>query len=194
MISTPVAFAAHLHKNRTVAEDLGKALVKDTQDATDAIMDILDQGYRRTDGMLELLELETDYKSYVSQPVIEANTDWFLPLSDEYYWDATIEVLRNIGVSESLADSLTHRLVIECMGLVEEEGRVRPDSGIVDMFGTKALETLETFEGEADEFDQDELIALAAPRIAEWIGETIATKGEALALYATLKLIAEESD
>ena len=93
--------------------------------------------------MMKILDLETDYKGYVSQPAIEVNTDWFLPLAVVDYWDTSTEVLRNMGVSESLADSFTHRLVIECMRLVEEDGKVRPDSGIVDIFGTIALETLE---------------------------------------------------
>ena len=194
MISTPIELATYLWTNRQTVMDLVKALIEDIQGATDAIMDILDEGYDRTDGLLEVMKWEADYKDYVANPVIEVGTAWFLPLSDGDYWDATIDLLRNIGVLEPLADSFKHYLVIECLMLMEEKGKSTPDSSLVEVFGTKALEALETWEQEGCELDHYELIAAAAPRIAEWAKEIIESEGAALALYATLKLIFEESN
>ena len=194
MISTPIELATYLYENRQTAVDLAKGVVEDIEDATDAIMEILDQGYDSTDGMLEVMNWDIDHKDYIANPIIETGTSWFLPLSDGDYWDATTDLLRNIEVSEPLAGSFRHYLVIECLMLIEEKGKSTPDSSLVEIFGTKALEALEILEQEKREFDQNALLAMAAPRIAEWMKEIIESEGAALTLYATLKLVFEESE
>ena len=49
MISTPKELAEHLHQNRQTAGALICAVTEDIDGATDAIMDILDQGYERSE-------------------------------------------------------------------------------------------------------------------------------------------------
>ena len=177
-----------------------KSIVQDIEDATDAIMDILDildildQSYEKTDGMLEVMGWETSFEDYIAHPFIEVNTDWFLPLCDGDYWENTTDLLEEIGACEALIDDYKHRLVIEAMGFIEEAGRNDPESDLVDIFGEKALDGLRKLEETRKEFDQNKLIATSAPLIADWIGRTIEQKGEAVSLYAALKLVTRDQD
>ena len=193
MISTPVALATHLHENRQTAVDLVQAVVEDLQGATDAIMEVLDQGYDRTTGAMEFLGWPGTYQDFIEQPMIEAGTDWFEPLSQGDYWDVTKDLLSDIGVAEDLADTFSFCLVLECPKLTEEKGKATSESAIIEIFGTKALEALDVIREDEEAFERYALYAEAAPHIVEWMGEAITAKGEVLTLYAVIRLISEEA-
>ena len=115
-------------------------------------------------------------------------------MSDGDYWDNTTDLLEKIGASEGLMVDFKHNLVIECLGYIEEAGKNDPESGLVDIFGEKALDGLRHLEETGEEFDLNKLITTSAPLIADWIGRTIEQKGEALSLYAALKLLTRDQD
>ena len=191
MISTPSELGRYLLRNREATGQLVQGLVDDIKGATDAIMEILDEGYDKTKGMIDIMGWELSYEDYLAQPMIEPGTDWHLPLSDGDYWDGPYFLLHENGVSEELIVDYQHRLVLEVVKLVERSGKDTPESGLVDIFGKKALEAFQNREEANEPRDHRQVIVTAAELIAEWIAEIVPPEGEALALYAALGLLTE---
>ena len=189
MVSTPDKLLAHLRDHPQTTRGLVAALADDIVEATDQIMDILDRGYLSTHWMFELMEWKSGRRDYIAGPNIEAGTDWFLPLSDEFDWDQTTELINKLVGSDDLVSDFRHRLIIEFMMQIEVSGRTDLDTPYMDIFGSKALEALDTKDIENDDIDEGGLIRSAVPLIAAWMRETIKANGEHVVLNAAERLV-----
>ncbi len=212
-ISTAEELAVYLIENRQLAAALVSELADEVEtDGYDPINDILEKGYEDSFYMDDLTGFDEEFDAVVITPMIEIGTDWDQPF-DYHDFGASVDgLLEGAGVDEELASEFRRHLMQECLRLVEMKGRVRPDSGFVDIFGLKVFEAykplqsalqeeLQLLRQEEDEEDwgygttgelmRDALasaIERAAPLIAEWMAETIGEEGEELAFNALSRM------
>ena len=208
-ISTAEELAVYLIENRQLAAALVSELADEVEtDGYDPINDILEKGYEDSFYMDDLTGFDEEFDAVVITPMIEIGTDWDQPFDYHDFGTSVDGLLEGAGVDEELASEFRRHLMQECLRLVEMKGRVRPDSGFVDIFGLKVFEAykplqsalqeeLQLLRQEEDEEDwgygttgelmRDALasaIERAAPLIAEWMAETIEEEGEELAFNA----------
>lgn len=213
-ISTVEGLAAHLMENRHFAAALVAELADEVEEeGQDPINDILEKGYEDSFYMNDLAGFDDEFDTVVATPMIEIGTDWDLPFENMGFGSSVDGMLEGAGVDEVLAVEFRQFLLQECLHLVERHGRVRRDSGFVDVFGLKVFEVYKPLQpalqeelellrqdedddgwgyGSAGELMRDALeaaIERAAPLIAEWIAETIQAEGEALAFAALERMI-----
>ena len=127
--------------------------------------------------------LNRDYDDPMPTPTIETREDWALPTYDDETWDTLTEVLDWIGVSEELKVNFTENLLTECLALIDPW-----------IFGQAVEDAIELLEQQESDFSEGDIITAATHLITSRIRETLESRGESLALYATIKLIVNESD
>ena len=213
MISTAEQLAAYLGENRHLAAALVSELADEVEtEGHDPINDILENGYEDSFYVDDLMGFDEEFETIVITPMIEIGTDWDQPFDNHDLGASVGGVLEGVGVDEELATEFRRHLLQECLRLVEIKGRIRPDSGFVDIFGLKVFEAYKPLQPElqeelvsrlqdADEDDWDygtagelmrdalaSAIERATPLIAEWISETIQAEGERLAFNALRRM------
>ena len=107
------------------------------------IRDILDKGYEDSFYLDDLMGLSEEFETMVRTPMIETTSDWDQPFEDHDFQISVHGFFEGIEVSEELASDLGHCLSRECLNLVEERGKARPNSGFVDIFGQKVFEVFQ---------------------------------------------------
>lgn len=171
IIATPTDLAWHLEINRRNAAILVDAIATDFEAAVEPITDILSQGH---EGI------------YLQDPIpvltIETLEDWPTPTYDRESWDTLTEVLNWIGVSEELKVKFTEKLLAECFPLID------PWS-----FDQAVKDAIELLVQQKSDFSEGDIVRAATHLIVSRIRETIESRGEALALYATIRLVVNES-
>ena len=205
MISTAAELAKHLVEDRQSSRILLDRIISDlgTDGITDSYMEILDNGWSAWRGSGILGEFFADvtgedatYEYSIANPMIAVGADWQMPL--EYSHDETVGCLHEMGASSSVTSSFARIMILECADLIEREGVNPPGSDpvMVDVFGRMAAEALTALEENPNvvEFDENDIAAEAAERIAQWVGDTIRSTGESIVLRVVLKMILEEMD
>ena len=148
MIHTAEELAVFLSANRHLAAALVSELADEVEeDGHDPINDILEKGYEDSFYMDDLVGFDEEFEAIVITPMIEIGTDWDQPFDNHGFGTSVDGVLESEGVTEGLATEFRQRLVQECLRLVEARGRVRPDSGFVDIFGLKVYEAYKPLQG-----------------------------------------------
>lgn len=213
IISTAGQLAAYLSENRQLAAALVSELADEVEaEGHDPINDILEKGYEDSFYVDDLMGFDEEFETVVITPMIEIGTDWDQPFDNHDFGASVDGVLEGVGVDEELATAFRRHLMQECLRLVEINGRARPDSGFVDIFGLKVFEAYKPLQpalqeelvsrlqdqdnedwdyGTAGELMRDALasaIERATPLIAEWISETIQAEGEVLAFNAMRRM------
>ena len=216
-ISTVEELASYLEENRQFATALIGALAGEAEvDSRNPINNILEKGYEDSFYMDALMAFNEENAAIVLTPMIEVATDWDQPFDDCDFGTSAYGVLEDIGVDEDLASDFRQYLTQECMRLVERNGRTKPDSGFVDIFGLKVYEIYKPLQAELqqkheqeqqdEDEDEDEYqlddgsageihqqaldsaITQAVPLIAKWMGEIIQAEGESLVFNALRRM------
>ena len=156
----------------------GPAHAKDFEAAVGPIAEVLNQDYDE-----DFLEDEECLDEPVRASTIETREDWASPNYDEETWDTLTEVLDWIGVSEELKVNFTEKLLTECLALIDPW-----------VFGQAVKDAIEVLEQQKSDFSEGDIITAATHLITSRIRETLESRGESLALYATIKLIVNESN
>jgi len=143
-ISTIQELASYFSENREVAIALVRALAGlAVTDGLYPIRYILDKGYEDSFYLDDLMNLSEEFETMVRTPMIETATDWDQPFEDYDFRISVDGFFEGIEIDEELASDLGHGLARECLGLVEERGKSRPNSGFVDIFGQKVFEVFQ---------------------------------------------------
>ena len=148
----------YLNENRVTAVALVRALA---QEATDPypIRDILDKGYEDSFEINDVMSLGQDFETIVTTPMIETATDWDQPFEDHDFGASVSGILDGIGIDDDLASDFRHSLAQQCLYLVEERGKSKPQSGFVDKFGHTVFDAfqpkLEEKRAEAQQYKRD---------------------------------------
>ena len=143
-ISTIQELASYLSENRKVAVALVSAMADlAVSDGLYPIRDILDKGYEDSFYLDDLMDLSVEFETMVRTPVIGTTTDWDQPFEDHDFRISVQGFFEGMEICEELASDLGHCLARECLGLVEERGKSRPNSGFVDIFGQKVFEVFQ---------------------------------------------------
>ena len=116
-------------------------------------------------------------------PQHRTRKDWAVPTYDKETWPTLTEVLDWIGVSEELKANFRGKLVTECLALIDGW-----------IFGQAVQDAIKLLEQQKSDFGEEGIITAAIPLIASRIRDTLESRGESLALYATIKLIVNELD
>ena len=109
-------------------------------DGSYPIRDILDKGYEDSFYVVDLMGLNEEPETIIRTLMIETTTDWDQLFEDHGLGFSIQEFLKGIDVAEDLASDFDNSLLRQCMDLVEEKGKDRPDSGFVDIFGQKVFQ------------------------------------------------------
>ena len=88
-----------------------------------------------------------------------------------------------IGVSEELKVNFTEKLLTEYLALIDPW-----------IFGRAVEDAIELLEQQQKVFSEGDIITAATHLITSRIRETLESRGESLTLYATIKLIVNESN
>jgi hypothetical protein len=215
-ISTVEGLAAYLSENRQLATALVGELADEVEtEGYDPINDILEKGYEDSFYMDDLMGFDEGFETIVITPMIEIGTDWEQPFDNHGLGASVDSLLEGVGVDEELAAEFRQSLMQECLRLVERKGRIRPNSGFVDIFGLKVFEAYKPLQPALQEElqlrrqDEDEddwsfstagellrdalasAIERAAPLIADWMAETIQAEGEELAFNALERMASQ---
>lgn len=143
-ISTFQDLASYFSENREVAVALVRAMADlAVSDGLYAIRDILDKGYEDSFYLDDLMGLSEEFETMVRTPMIEIATDWDQPFEDHDFRISVHGFFEGMDVSEELASDFDHCLSRECLNLVQERGKSRPNSGFVDIFGQKVFEVFQ---------------------------------------------------
>lgn len=167
ILSMPTELARHLDTNRQNASIMVKAIAEDFEAAAGPISEVLSQ----------------DYDKPIPTPSIGTREDWAIPTYDEETWATLTEVLDWIEVSEELKVNFTEKLLTECLALIDPW-----------IFGRAVKDAIELLEQQQKPFSEADIITAATHLITSKIRETLESRGETLALYATIKLIVNESN
>ena len=178
ILSKPTELARHLETNRRNASIVVDAIAKDFEAAVGPISEVLRQDYDRDD-----LDDPNCLDEPIPTPTIKDREDWAVPTYHEETWDTLTEVLDWIGISEELKANFTDKLLTECLALID-----------VWFFGQAVRDAIEHLEVQKSDFGEQDIITAAIPLITRRISETLESRGESLALYATIKLIVNESN
>ena len=143
-ISTVQELTSYFSENRNVAAALVRAMADlALSDGLYPIRDILEKGYEDSFYLDDLMGLSEEFETMVRTPMIETTSDWDQPFEDHDFQISVHGFFEGIEVSEELASDLGHCLSRECLNLVEERGKARPNSGFVDIFGQKVFEVFQ---------------------------------------------------
>jgi hypothetical protein len=178
IISEPADLAWHIEINRRNASIIVQAIATDFEAAIGPITEVLGQDYDE-----DYLEDEECLDEPIPTPPMEAREDWAVPSYDAETWDTLTEVLDWIGLSQELKENFTDKLRTECLDFIAPW---TISKGVQD-----AIEIVKQHRTEASEED---IIRVAAPLISSQISETLKSRGEALALYATIRLMVNNPD
>ena len=181
-ISKPMELARHLEINRANASVIVEAIAKDFETNVEPIREILHQGYQQQESLAAEDGWDETFGETRLDLTIEIPLEWVVFMYSPERWDALSRVLNWIEISEKLKADFTDKLLTGCFSLIEP-----------GVFGDKVQEALKLLETQMDAFQRADVIATTAPLVASWMRETIESRGEALALYATLKLIIYDS-
>ena len=178
ILSMPTELARHLETNRQNASIMVKAIAKDFEAAVDPITGVLSQDYEE-----DYLEDEEYLDEPIPTPSIGTREDWAVPTYEKEAWDTLTEVLDWVGVSEELKVNFTEKLLTECLALIDPR-----------IFGQAAKDAIELLEQQGNDFSEGDIITAATHFITSRIRDILESRGESLALYATIKLIVNESN
>ena len=178
ILSMPTELARHLDTNRRNASIMVKAIAKDFEAAVDPITEVLSQDYDE-----DYLEDDECLEEPIPTPSIGTREDWAVPTYDRETWDTLTEVLDWIGVSEELKVNFTEKLLTECLPVIDPW-----------IFGQAVKDAIELLEQQGNDFSEGDIITAATHLITRQIRESLESRGESLALYATIKLMVNESN
>ncbi len=207
---------SYLKENRETATALVSAIANEAlEDGEHPIERILEQGYEDSFYVDDLMVLNEEFEAIVMTPMIETTTDWDQPFDDYDFGSSIKGLLKDVGVDDELASDFMHCLVRECLNLVEEKGKSKPNSSFVDIFGQKVYEQykplmdkrLQELDEMLQEMDEDEeldtqflreahsdslgdAVREAVPEIALWMKEIIEAEGETLVFNALRRMSA----
>ena len=143
-ISTIEELSNYLNQNRQVVAALVREIADQAEsDGPFSIRDILDKGYEDSFYMDSFMNLDEEFETIVMTPMIETATDWDQPFDDHDFGISIQGFLQGIVVAEELASEFDHCMLQECLSLVEERGKSKPNSGFVDIFGQKVYEVFQ---------------------------------------------------
>ena len=183
IIPKPIELTRHLEINRRNASIIVEAIAKDFEATVEPIMEILRQGYQEQEFLAEEEDWQENFNEPLSDLTIEIPVERVVPIYSSERWDTLTGVLDWIEISEKLKADFTDKLLIECLNLISPS-----------IFSEKIQEAIKLLDQQNNTFNQEDVIKTAGPLITSWIRETIESRGEALALYATMKLIINESN
>ncbi len=143
-ISTIQALSNYLNENREFATALVRAIADEAaSEGAYPIRDILEKGYEDSFYVNDSMGLGEEFETVVMTPMIETTTDWDQPFHDHDFGISIQGSLQGIEVAEELACDFDHCLLRECLSLIEERGKSKPNSGFVDIFGRKVFEVFQ---------------------------------------------------
>ena len=178
IISEPTELARHMERNRGNASIIVKAIATDFERAVDPIIDALRQGYDE-----EYPDDDACSEDSIFTLSLRTHDHWSTPAYNQETWDTLTEVLDWIGLSDELKRAFTDKLLTECLPLIDPL-----------TFSSRVQDAIELIKEQRSDFNEEDVITVAASLITGEISETLISRGEGLALYSTIKLILEVSN